>query len=529
MEPHQSQQALELRDYARILSRRKALLIFPFIITVLAVIAGSYFLDPIFESSTTILVAENNLLSPTFSNMVRDEERGLNHEQRQERLNTIRNQILSTAYLTQLLERLQIPVSTKTKESVTKLMRQFPDAKEAELTRKLQIERIRKTIDVNFKGSNLVEITVTAASPVMASQKAGTLADIYINESLASELVGVKGAMDFSDDMLSVYRGRLQQSEGELRQFEQGMLRSAAGTDSSVAGNLNQINSANDATDLEIQTAISTLQSLKADLAGTNTQNTHINYSNRLTTLRNEALNGIAGLSELLARYSWRDARVMRLNEQARQRLEAIESEADNLTAKQFPSYDNDTRRKIAEAEYLTIKLEFLKEKRHILYAATDNVKSLIVLNPSMRQKHEDLQRKVDEDRRVYELFSEQLTGSQISQAATRAEAGTRFKIIEPASVPVIPQSPDRVKLAGIGAILGLILGLGAILIVEILDNSFHKVEEVESYLGLKVIGTIPRMELPLSERGAGRVWIIVGTAVALILLGAVIYLERIG
>jgi len=56
-----------------------------------------------------------------------------------------------------------------------------------------------------------------------------------------------------------------------------------------------------------------------------------------------------------------------------------------------------------------------------------------------------------------------------------------------------------------------------------------HKVEEVESYLGLKVIGTIPRMELPLSERGAGRVWIIVGTAVALILLGAVIYLERIG
>jgi len=73
MEPHESQQALELRDYARILSRRKALLIFPFIITVLAVIAGSYFLDPIFESSTTILVAENNLLSPTFSNMVRDE------------------------------------------------------------------------------------------------------------------------------------------------------------------------------------------------------------------------------------------------------------------------------------------------------------------------------------------------------------------------------------------------------------------------------------------------------------------------
>jgi capsular polysaccharide biosynthesis protein len=43
-----------------------------------------------------------------------------------------------------------------------------------------------------------------------------------------------------------------------------------------------------------------------------------------------------------------------------------------------------------------------------------------------------------------------------------------------------------------LGAVLGMIIGSAAALLVEMLDNSFKKVEEVEQFLGVPVLATIP-------------------------------------
>jgi capsular polysaccharide biosynthesis protein len=43
--------------------------------------------------------------------------------------------------------------------------------------------------------------------------------------------------------------------------------------------------------------------------------------------------------------------------------------------------------------------------------------------------------------------------------------------------------------------VLGFALGLGAALLAEFMDTSFKKVEEIQSHLGLPVLGVAPRIE----------------------------------
>ncbi|MCP4631306.1 MAG: hypothetical protein GY855_00150 [candidate division Zixibacteria bacterium] len=527
MELLNGQQAVDLRDYFRILSKRKWLLIFPIVITILTVMAGSYFITPVYESATTILVAETSLLSPTFSRLVPDENQRLTREQRQERLNTIRNQIISTSYLAELIRRLEIPISDDTKAAVNKLHRQFPEVSELELAQKLQVEKIRKNINVFFQGSNLVQITAGAHDPLGAAEMARTLAQIYIDESLAGELVGVKGAMDFSDEMLAVYRERLNASESELRRFEQRQLTRNIEQDSSLAQNLLEVNSAIDATDLELNALSNDVEDLRSELLKAGIRDPQITYSRDLTNRKFALLEGISDLTDLLTKYSWRDAKVVKLNEQARLRLDEIETAVQQLASAQYPDYNAAVRQKVSDVEFLSIRLSFLREKKNVLRGAIEKVKGMVSLSPALQQKHSELTRKVEENRRIFELFSDQLTGSQINQAATRAEAETKFKIIEPAAIPIKPVKPDRVKLSGIGAVLGFALGLGAILLVEFLDNSFRKVEEVEAFLGLRVVGTIPRIELPFTQKSPGRAWVYTGTVISLLLLAFVIILSQ--
>ena len=96
--------------------------------------------------------------------------------------------------------------------------------------------------------------------------------------------------------------------------------------------------------------------------------------------------------------------------------------------------------------------------------------------------------------RQNLELFRQQETSNQLRQDIIHS-ANSRYQVIEPASVPLEPSKPNRVKISVMGAILGLILGGAAVLVAELLDVSFRKIEDVERELGAPVLATIPNIQ----------------------------------
>jgi uncharacterized protein involved in exopolysaccharide biosynthesis len=103
------------------------------------------------------------------------------------------------------------------------------------------------------------------------------------------------------------------------------------------------------------------------------------------------------------------------------------------------------------------------------------------------------------------------------------ANKGERFKIVESAKEPDHPVSPNRPLIIIAGVALGLLTGLGLLVLREASDTSFHTVADLQRTLGLPVLATVPRIELP-AER-ARRLQLLrrlvgAGSAILLLALG---------
>ncbi|MFQ5537880.1 MAG: polysaccharide biosynthesis tyrosine autokinase [Gemmatimonadota bacterium] len=98
-----------------------------------------------------------------------------------------------------------------------------------------------------------------------------------------------------------------------------------------------------------------------------------------------------------------------------------------------------------------------------------------------------EAQRSLDEE--SYQFLLSQLYQAQITYAA----ASPYVEILDPATGAWPIQNRGRINVF-LGALLGLILGVGAAFFLEYLDRTVRTSSDVESLLGIPVLGIIPRL-----------------------------------
>lgn len=69
----------------------------------------------------------------------------------------------------------------------------------------------------------------------------------------------------------------------------------------------------------------------------------------------------------------------------------------------------------------------------------------------------------------------------------------SNIRVIDSAIIPEKPARPSLTKNVAVAAAVGVLLALGLIYLLEMLDYTFKKSEDVEKKLGLPILGTIPR------------------------------------
>jgi capsular polysaccharide biosynthesis protein len=67
--------------------------------------------------------------------------------------------------------------------------------------------------------------------------------------------------------------------------------------------------------------------------------------------------------------------------------------------------------------------------------------------------------------------------------------------VIDKAEIPTEPVSPNVTLNIAIAAVLGLMIGVFLAFLLEFLDNTIKTPEDVEKYLNLPVLGSIPKVE----------------------------------
>lgn len=102
--------------------------------------------------------------------------------------------------------------------------------------------------------------------------------------------------------------------------------------------------------------------------------------------------------------------------------------------------------------------------------------------------------RDVGVNEKIYNMLLQRLETARITQRLQASKEGTKYAVLDPPRVPLDPIKPNKVLVAFIGLILGLLVGFGFVVGTEFLDKSFLDVEEAKQFLGVPLIGAISKI-----------------------------------
>ncbi|HKQ61770.1 MAG TPA: polysaccharide biosynthesis tyrosine autokinase [Candidatus Polarisedimenticolaceae bacterium] len=92
---------------------------------------------------------------------------------------------------------------------------------------------------------------------------------------------------------------------------------------------------------------------------------------------------------------------------------------------------------------------------------------------------------------RVVEVINKSLNEIQLGEQLVN----NNVTILDEANPPLFAIKPQKRLNLMVGAMLGLFLGVAAAFFLEYVDNTFRTPEDVERYLGLSVLGVVPRID----------------------------------
>ncbi|MDU5033479.1 YveK family protein [Clostridium perfringens] len=113
-----------------------------------------------------------------------------------------------------------------------------------------------------------------------------------------------------------------------------------------------------------------------------------------------------------------------------------------------------------------------------------------LTANPSSDTQILDLSFKGGNPKEVLKV-TEAITDEFISESKDIIPNGN-VQVIQKAQLPERPVSPNKKLNILIAFVLGLMIGVGVVLLLEYLDNTFKSREELEKTLELPIIGAIP-------------------------------------
>jgi len=348
------------------------------------------------------------------------------------------------------------------------------DSEEEDLNPRLgrTITNLQSQVKVSREGySNIVNITATAGSPEFAAALANQVAQAY-KETHAREITQrTAEAIKFIEGQREDIGGRLRESEEGLRRFRE--IKSIIALTSQSSSLLSRADSVETrlAATIEARKELEDVMK-KIKEASSHPLSSREAFSSEKASALYQKLN-----SRLIDLVIKKDTLLVQYTSSHPEVIE-IEKQISKITQKM-----------ISELESL-LKIEAEKEKE--LRKKSEILKQKIQSLPDKGLQLSRLERDVERFSETYSLLESKYQEALIQDA----EKPEEVTIVRPAFEPSKPiNPPNTASSALLGAMIGLVLGLVFAFIVETFDTSLGAIEDVEVTLGLRVLGLIPYID----------------------------------
>jgi polysaccharide biosynthesis transport protein len=523
----QDLQNFDPERYLGIARRRHLHFLIPMFVGWLAVWAVSWVLPARYKSGTLILVEQPTMPKDYVTPNVNDDL--------QERLQSITQQILSRTRLLHIIDQLNLYANERAIST--------PDEK---------VDLMRKDIDIELVRDTQNRVTAfnvyfSAHDPHIAQQVTSELTNLFINENLEVRQHESEDTTKFLESQLETARQNLAAQEAKVREFKGehiGELPTQLGSNLQILGGLqSQLQNEEDALNtanqqhVYLETLMNQYRTLQGSPKGSD------GTPMGLPAIDQELEKLKAQLADLSSRYTDRHPDVRKLKDQIaktekmREQLLAdlknpSSTEADTSSASNAHDATDlaqATPMAQLQGQLQANQIEIKNREQGIaaLKAKVADYQARLNQEPVREQQLADLSRGYDQSKANYDELLKKKNDSAMATSMELLQQGERFRVIDPPSLPLKPEFPNRLKFCGIGLGVGLAFGFGVVGVLEMMDDRLYSEKELKELLPVSVISEIPVINNLADEQQAKRQmklgWATAATVLVTILAGSAV------
>ena len=325
-----------------------------------------------------------------------------------------------------------------------------------------------------IKDTRVSQIIVRDTKPERATRLANTFADTYIESNLDYKLEGSRAANAWLSEQEVELRKKLEDSETALFKFkkDRGLLDTDLGEKQNMSEqilrHLNEKLAEIRMSRLELESTRALVQSAQ-DQADKESVPA-IKGMESLEHLREGFLDFAKSKADLAGKYGPEHPRIKIVEAQMDTLNKAYQHEIDT----NLKTFENTYQALVATEKSLVSMME--KEKQNAIELS------------KLSLEYKPFQRTAEENARVYELIAKR----QKEIDLTGLLRSNNVRVLERAIVPGAPSSPKPMQNLLIALACGLGLGIALAFAIETLDNTLKTQIDVETFLGVPVLGLIP-------------------------------------
>ncbi|HEY0179423.1 MAG TPA: XrtA system polysaccharide chain length determinant [Dokdonella sp.] len=484
--------------------RRKLALGTLFAVIALAALAIGVLLPKKYESSTTILVQESNIVTGLMEG--RAVATGV-----ADRASIAREVIFSRKVMGEIL-------------ATGGWLAQNPSP----IDQDRMIEAIANRTKITSPRDNLIQITYADSDPTRAFRVTQRFAELFIQESLAAKERESRNAFEFIDSQVQAYHQKLTDAEDKLKAYRQANVDARPGGEADSNTRISQLRSQIEQARMELMEQRSRENALTSQLTGESEVTAVQTHAGQIRMQLAE-LQG--QLDKLLLNYTDDYPDVVRIRHQMQDLRETLDREEKTRTAiasgtgKPIPNDDGAQYNPI----YQDLRSKLNETRRNSAAVASRLSATERMLDDEMERSKRiansenalaELTRDYEVNRDIYQDLLKRRENARVSMDLDEKQQGLTFRIQEPAAMPVRPSGLRLMHFALAGFGLGVALPLGLLLGYTRFDPRARSAAQIERVAGVPVLATIPVFETPANRRrnlihGAILLAIIAGVVVA--------------
>lgn len=441
--------------------RRKWLALLVFMLPFAAIVGATRTLPSIYESTATVLVERRQMPQGLV---------GTSPGELETRLRTVSQQILSRSRLYELITRFDL----------------YPEMRVSE-TQETVVEQMREDVALEFKevrdptgqGATIAfSLRYRGRDPDTVAQVTNALAALYVEENARIRERQTATTTEFLRVQLEDARQQLEVQERQMNEFKEryiGQLPEQQAANLAALERLNAQLLVISDKELRAMERRDALTKQLAELPGTGDT-----IALRLAKLRQE-------LADLRTQYTDEHPDVVRM----KQEIAALERELAAGGAKRTAEDPaaRKLRNAIAAAE---AELAALRSQEQALRRAIATYEQRVENAPRREQELHQLSRDYAAVKERYQSLLQRYEDAQLAERIDQRLQDEQFTILDPAVAAERPVAPRRIRILLMGLMIAMGVAVGAALLTETRDTSFHTVDDVRAFTSVPVLVSIP-------------------------------------